>query len=197
MRRSLLHHVLRALFVAMLLVDGAALAHSGPPFPIVSSRAAGAYELSVWTDPDATDDGQPGGQFWVTVRAASGGQLPPDTRVTVAISPADRPGATHTGIAEPVAGDPGNRFIALLMDHEGPFSVRVRVDGSLGPAMVESAVEATYDLRPPPIMLAIYAVPFLLVGLLWVKLLLKRRSAGATRTPGRGDSAVPAERRHG
>ena len=49
------------------------------------------------------------------------------------------------------------------------------VDGPLGNAMVASEVEATYDLRPPPVMLVLYLAPFLLIGLLWTKLLLQRR----------------------
>src|SRR6185436_15623277 len=28
-------------------------AHSGPPFPIVTDQSAGAYKVTVWTDPDA------------------------------------------------------------------------------------------------------------------------------------------------
>ena len=37
-------------------------AHSGPPFPIVSNQIAGPYDVSVWTDPDATADGSAAGQ---------------------------------------------------------------------------------------------------------------------------------------
>jgi hypothetical protein len=42
-------------------------------------------------------------------------------------------------------------------------------------------VDATYDLRPPPFMLVVYAVPFLLAGLLWMKLLLRRTSGAGRR----------------
>ena len=46
---------------ALALILGAggtrAAAHDGPPYPIVSERLAGPYEVSIWTDPDATDDG--------------------------------------------------------------------------------------------------------------------------------------------
>jgi len=48
-----------------LLTPSRAAAHSGPPFPIVADRVAGTYRVSIWTDPDATDDGSAGGQFWV------------------------------------------------------------------------------------------------------------------------------------
>ena len=48
------------------------------------------------------------------------------------------------------------------MDHEGPFGVRVTVDGPLGRAAVDSQVDATYDLRPAPGLIALYLVPFVL-----------------------------------
>ena len=151
-------------------------AHSGPPFPIVSDHVAGAYSISVWTDPDATDDGTPGGQFWVMLDMADGGATPPGTRASVTIAPRDQPGAPHSGEATPVDGDVSRRFIALLMDHEGPFTVKTTVSGPRGSVTVDAAVDATYDLRPPPAMLVLYLLPFAVVAGLWVKLLLRRRA---------------------
>jgi hypothetical protein len=120
-----------AVIVGVMTTGAAVCAHSGPPYPIVSNQIAGAYEVSLWTDPDTTDDGSAAGKFWVMMNPARKGiVLAPDTRV-----------------------------------NEGP----------LGPADVEAAVDATYDLRPRPIVLALALMPFLLVGFLWVKLLLRRR----------------------
>jgi hypothetical protein len=65
-----------------------------------------------------------------------------------------------------------------VMDHAGRFAVEVTIDGPAGPASVTAEVDATYDLRPPPIMLAVYALPFVLAGLLWIRLLVKRRTVG-------------------
>jgi len=151
-------------------------AHSGPPFPILSDRVAGVYRISIWTDPDTTDDGRPAGQFWVMLEAADGTTtIPADTQASVAIRPLDRQGPTRQGRAEPVNTSVTRQFVALLMDHEGPFGVRVTVDGPLGPAVVDSQVDATYDLRPAPGLIALYLLPFALVGGLWVKVLLRRR----------------------
>jgi hypothetical protein len=158
-------------FIAVAAVQ----AHSGPPFPIVSNRTSGPYTISVWTDPDSTDDGSAGGQFWVTVRPTGAATLPVDTRIGVTLTPLDRPGQPATVSAEPVAGDPSQRFAALVMDHEGRFRARVTIAGPLGAAEVEADVDATYDTRPPPAMIALYLVPFVLVGFLWVKLLWRRR----------------------
>ena len=151
-------------------------AHSGPPFPIVSNRIAGAYDVSIWTDPDATDDGSAAGQFWVVLRTVNSGvALPPDTRVTVSVRPLDRPGPAQTARATTADGKLSRQFVLLVMDHEGPFAVGATIEGPLGAVTVESTVNATYDLRPPPLLLGVYVMPFLLAGALWVKLLVSRR----------------------
>jgi hypothetical protein len=89
--------------------------------------------------------------------------------------------AAINAVATRVRGDLSNQFAAVLMDHEGPYEVRVAIDGPLGPATVDSEVDATYDLRPPPYMLAWYLVPFLLAGFLWTRLLVYRRKAQRKR----------------
>ena len=153
-------------------------AHSGPPFPILSERVAGPYRISIWADPDATDDRSAAGQFWVMLQPArsdTAPAIPAGTRVEVAINPLDRPGAEQAGRAAPVNADAARQFVALLMDHEGPFGVRVTVDGPLGAADVEASTDATYDLRPRPILIALFVLPFLLVGFVWGKLLVRRR----------------------
>jgi hypothetical protein len=151
-------------------------AHSGPPYPIVEDRIVGAYQVSLWTDPDATDDQSAAGKFWVTLHPARAGQsIPGNTRVDVTIRPLDRPGGDRTARAEPINSDMGRQFAALLMDHEGPFAVHVTVDGALGMGVVDSRVDATYDLRPRPALIGLFILPFVLVGIVWGKLLIKRR----------------------
>ncbi len=159
-------------------------AHAGPPFPIVSNRPAGPYRISVWTDPDATDDGTAAGQFWVIVDALrEGSPVPGDTQVTVTIVPRSRAGEPRSGDAVPESGDVSRQFVALLMDHEGRYGVQASVRGPLGEASVEAEVDATYDLRPPPLTIAVYLLPFLLVGGLWLKLLLRRRAREPSPPP--------------
>jgi hypothetical protein len=165
-----------ALALTLTALAARASGHNGPPFPIVSDRAAGPYLISIWTDPDTTDDGSAGGQFWVRIHLASGGEVPSGTRATVSIAAVDRPESLQSGSASPVRGDVTNQFAALVMDHEGPFGVLVRIDGPLGRAVVDASVDATYDLRPPRLLLLIYLVPFVLVGLLWGRLLVRRRA---------------------
>jgi len=155
---------------------GVTEAHSGPPFPILSDRTVGAYRISIWTDPDTTDDGKAAGQFWVVIDAADGkSTIPAGTEAIVTIRPLDRDGPTRQGRAEPVNKSVTRQFVALLMDHEGPFGAGVMIDGPLGRATVDSQANATYALRPAPGLIGLYLMPFVLVGGLWVKVLLRRR----------------------
>jgi hypothetical protein len=172
---------LLALAMAVVVLPGDVWPHAGPPFPIVHKEHAGPYELSVWTDPDATDDGSAGGQFWVMVRLVDGAPLPEDTRALVTIRPLDRDGPARAGTTEPVRGDLSRQFVALVMDHEGRFAVQAAISGSRGPAVVDAEVDATYELRPPPITLALYAMPFVVIGFFWLKILWQQRTKRAAR----------------
>jgi hypothetical protein len=89
----------------------------------------------------------------------------------------DREGPTRESRADPVKGKVGRQFVALVIDHEGPFGVHLTIDGPLGRAVVDSQVDATYDLRPAPWLIALYLLPFLAIGALWGKVLLRRRRA--------------------
>lgn len=178
-----------AVLVLLLFVTGSGsrvAAHSGPPFPIESDRLAGPYRVSIWTDPDTTDDGTPGGQFWVMIAPRDPTvTLPPGTAARVAAASADRPGdaAPVSASASPVRGDPSTQFAALLFEHEGPYQVHVQITGPLGEASVDSQVMATFDLRPAPVLLLVYLLPFVLVGLLWMKRLVSRRRAAIESLP--------------
>jgi hypothetical protein len=168
---------LLAVACTLLAIQQAVAAHAGPPYPIVSNQLIGAYRISVWTDPDTTDDGSAGGQFWVMVDPARDGTTPANVRARVTVRPLDRPGVSVTAQAAPVNADPARQFAVLTMDHEGRFAVRVDVESNAGPASVDSEVQATYDLRPSRLVLLVYVVPFLLVGFLWTTLLVRRRRA--------------------
>jgi hypothetical protein len=176
-------HVTRITAAWMVLAATSVSAHSGPPYPVLRDHVAGPYRLSVWTDPDSTDDGSAGGRFWIVVRRATdGAPAPPETTVSVALASEQRPYEQVKGTAATVSGDPSQRYAALVMDREGRYRVRVRIDGPLGPATAGTSVDATYDWRPAPWLVAVYVMPFLLLGGLWIKLLWRRRASRSTST---------------
>jgi hypothetical protein len=182
--------------LALFALSATLRAHSGPPFPIVTDVVRAPYTISIWTDPDATDDGTPGGQFWIVIASSTKGTtLPAETRATVAVRPSAPPSPSQATVqsvrTEPVRGDVTNQFGAVLMDHEGPYAVHVEVAGPMGQASIDAMVEATYDLRPPPYMLVWYLFPFLLAGFLWTRLLLRRRAGVPRRSTGEDGPAAP------
>jgi hypothetical protein len=61
------------------------------------------------------------------------------------------------------------------MDHEGRYGVHVTIDGPSGHAALDAYTDATYDLRPRPILTVVFVLPFVLAGFVWGKLLIKRR----------------------
>jgi len=174
------------LVACALVIASPALAHSGPPFPIVSTDTRGPYSISIWTDPDSTNNGVAAGQFWIIIEPPTKDtSIPEGTRATVTVRPLDStppagPRASDAAMhatTEPVRGDVTNQFALVTLDHEGPFAVHVDVNGPLGAAAVDSRIDATYDLRPAPYMIAWYLGPFILAGMLWTRLLLRRRAS--------------------
>ena len=119
-------------------------------------------------------------------RTGSADAIPGGTRIAVTVRPLSRPGPERSAAAAPVDGLITRQFAAVLMDHEGRFAVRVAIDGPLGPATLASEVDATYDLRPAPALFVVYLLPFVVLGLLWVKVLWRRRGLR------RGDARPPA-----
>jgi len=152
-------------------------AHNGPPFPVVTDRAVGNYIVSLWADPDASDEGDADGRFWVVVSpAAKGVSLPADTVVRISVWPAERPDSIHTETAAADGQEISRRTAAFVISREGKYGVKATIAGPLGPADVEAVVDAQYDARPRPLLIAVFALPFVLIGFVWLKLLLRRRA---------------------
>lgn len=150
-------------------------AHNGPPYPVVTDRPVGNYVISLWADPDATDDGDADGRFWVVVNPSNNSSaLPRETTVQVSIWPIAHRDAILTAVAKPDEREPTRRTAAFVIDHEGKFGVRADVAGPLGPAQLETTVDAEYDARPRPWLTAVFALPFVLIGFVWLKLLWRR-----------------------
>src|SRR5262245_13756788 len=171
------HYFLSFFVSATFLLSVPLNAHNGPPFPVVTDRAIGNYIVSLWADPDASDDGDADGRFWVVVSpVAKGTALPADTVVRISIWPAEQPDSIRTQTAAPDGQEISRRTAAFVLDREGKYGVKATIAGSLGPADVDAVVESQYDARPRPALIAIFALPFVLIGFVWVKLLFRRRA---------------------
>lgn len=159
------------LCLPVLALGVPAAAHEGPPFPILVDQRVGPYMASVWTDPDIGT-----GTFFVVLEPPEGGKLPQGTQVQVAVQPVSKrlPEATHKAEPQPVRY--GERyFTEVPFDQGGMWNVRILLDGPEGGGELKSQVEPTPDGTLGPISLVIYLMPFLAVGFLWLKAVLRRQ----------------------
>lgn len=162
-----------ALLFGCLLPSRAALAHLGPPFPILVDQRVGPYVASVWTDPNIGT-----GIFIVMLEAPPGQRLPARTRVRVGVRPASRRLAEALSEGQPQAVREGARYdTTVAFDRGGTWQVRVLVDGSAGGGVLTAEVEPTPAGSIGPIGFVVFGFPFAGVGFLWLKAAMRRRAA--------------------
>lgn len=160
--------------LAVLLFLGSvhgSTAHEGPPFPIIIDEPVGPYLVSVWTDPDIGI-----GTFFVVFEPVNRNSTPEITGVQVAVEP--QSGRLDEAVydAEEQRSRQGARYYAEVEFDQGEmWKVRVRIEGDGFEKDLFSEVEATPDGTIGPIGLLVYALPFVAIGVLWVKAILVRR----------------------
>ncbi|GAB4202991.1 MAG: hypothetical protein OHK0022_26680 [Roseiflexaceae bacterium] len=147
-----------------------ALAHSGPPFVVVSEQQVGPYTTTVWADPDV------GAGTFIVEADSSGAPLPEGSSVTVSAHPSGATAGEISGAAERQQTNGGRVFIATLpLASEGAWDARVVLDGPAGRG------ETTFQLQVTPaiegwLTTLICTLPFIGLGLAWlVGLWLQRR----------------------
>jgi hypothetical protein len=167
-----------ALLAAILipaLFSFSARAHEGPPFPIVVDHEAGSMLVSIWTDPDIGT-----GTFFVVLEPTEGAELPGNLRVQVGVTP--QSGRLDEALYEAEAQHVryGARYFTEVAFDQGEWwSVRVVIESDAGSEVIASEVEATPDGTLGPISLVLFLLPFLAVGFLWLKAVLRRRKASS------------------
>lgn len=146
-------------------------AHEGPPFPIIIDEVVGPFLVSVWTDPDIGI-----GTFFVVFEPASGDDTSEITSVQVAVEPTSGRLDERIYSAESQYVRYGARyFVEVEFDQGEMWNVRVILEGPGWEAELLSEVEATPDGTIGPIGLLIYALPFVAIGIIWIRAMIRRR----------------------
>lgn len=151
------------------------LAHEGPPFPIIVDYEVGPYLVSVWTDPDigigtffvVFDPVSGSSELSDKIRSVEVGVEPVSGRLDEVLYPSERQ-KTRSG---------ARYFTEVEFDQGEMWKVRVVIEGEGWSEELNSEVEATPDGTIGPIASLIYAIPFLLVGFLWVRVILVKRQS--------------------
>lgn len=158
---------------ALLSPQAPAHAHEGPPFPIIVDERVGSYVVSVWTDPDIGT-----GTFFVVLEPLQGERLPQGTAVRIGVRPVSGRLNEMVYEAEPQPVSYGERHYAEVgFDRGEMWRIRVQLSGPAGGGELFAEVEATPDGTIGPVGLLLYALPFVAVGFLWLKAVMRRRSA--------------------
>jgi len=169
MNAAALSFIALALALTMPL---SASGHDGPPFPIVVDEPLDGARVSVWTDPDIGL-----GTFFVVLEPGDAAILPDLESVTVAVRPESKRLPEVAFKAAPQRVRYGARYYAEVPFDQGEWwTVRIVIVTSTGSRELISRVEATPDGTIGPIGLVVYLLPFLTVGILWLRgFLIHRR----------------------
>jgi hypothetical protein len=154
----------------ILALTSPAPAHDGPPYPILVDEEIGTRTFSVWADPDVGE-----GTFYLYLPFE---EAAPDPTVAIRLHarPLDESLAETTTDTEHAApGRPYQRIAVVNFPHQGLWRVRFSMESAVGSGEAATDVEVT----PPglgKIDLIWFSAPFFLLGFLWLKAFLHRRS---------------------
>jgi hypothetical protein len=153
-----------------------ALAHEGPPYPIVVDQKVDRYLVSVWSDPDVGE-----ALFFVILKTQPGVELAPDLRVQIGVQPVSGrlPEAFYSCERENLQGQI-QYGTKVHFDAQELWRVRVRLES----AQATSETIATVEATPPGYGrwdLLLYLLPFLAVGILWATAIVRKLKARPRR----------------
>jgi hypothetical protein len=148
-----------------------AVAHNGPPFPIIVDQRVGPCVISLWTHPDVGI-----GTFFVLVDPPPGGTVPKDLKIQIGVQPVSGrlPEVMYSAWQEKLRGQVEFKT-EVQFDQQEFWKVRLVLQSAAGGGEALSKVEAT----PPGFGqwdLLLYLLPFLGVGFLWFSAIAKRRA---------------------
>jgi hypothetical protein len=162
-----------AVALFLLCVSTSALAHIGPPYPIMENRKVGPLTVTVWSNPDVGN-----GSFFVIVDPPQGAIVPTDMKVQVAVQPVSGrvPEKAYGAWREKLL-DRVEFKTVVPFDKEESWRIRVLISSSQVSGETDTVVEVTPALLGRWDLL-FFLLPFLGVGFLWFKAVstkLKRR----------------------
>jgi len=162
-----------------------ALAHIGPPYPIMENRKVGPMTVTVWSNPDVGS-----GSFFVIIDPPPGSTVPADMKVQVAVQPVTgRLPEKAYGAWREKLRDRVEFKTDIPFDKEETWRIRVLISSS------QVSGEADTDVEVTPALLGrwdllLFLLPFLGVGFLWFKAvrtkLARRRRTQRTKAPDSG-----------
>jgi hypothetical protein len=177
-RRRAAHLTAVILGFSLLTSTATVVAHEGPPYPIIVDKPLGPCIASVWGDPDVGV-----GTFFIILEPGQkGNPLPEEIRVEIAVQPVTGrlDEVRYNAVRDPIRGVVQYK-VESNFDSEELWRVRVLLYTSQGNGEIATEVEVT----PPGYGkwdLLLYAFPFIVIGVLWLRAVLRGRSRRKLRS---------------
>jgi hypothetical protein len=169
-------------FAALFVLFGttSALAHIGPPYPIMQNRKIGPLKVDVWSNPDVGI-----GSFFVIIDPPPGGSVPADMKVQVIVQPVSKrlPEAAYNAWREKLR-DRVEFKADVPFDKQEMWKIRILLTSAQATGETDTEVPVTPSLMGR-LDLLLFLLPFLAVGFLWFKAIRtnrKRRKRPKTKT---------------
>ena len=169
-RQRLIANLKRSLVAAMLFaIVRPAVAHNGPPFPIIVDKLVGPCIISLWTHPDVGI-----GTFFVVVSPVKGQKIPADLKIDLSVQPVSgRLAEARYPTERDDSYNPIHFNAAIPFDKQEFWRIRVFLQSKAG----NGESMATVEVTPPGLGkwdLLFFMSPFLAIGLLWFIAMKKR-----------------------
>lgn len=163
-------------FVVLLLClmqPASVFAHAGPPFLVVTEQSLGPYMVTAWADPDV-------GTGLFIIEAMIGEALAPEgTTVTVSVEPEDGhiAAAQFTSVREQRLFGGEQFTIQAQFDSEGPWNIRMIIDGPAGRGETDFVVLVTPP-GPGWFVSVLCLLPFVGLGVVWLFAIQRQKRQG-------------------
>lgn len=164
----------------LLACTSLAQAHEGPPYPVIVDLPMATFQFSAWADPDVGI-----GTFYAWTEPVEGGTLPTDTQMQILVQPSDGriPEAAYP-MHPARSADNQQQFIAKVpLETEETWRIHFVVQSEQGGGEAEAEVPVTPPGYGPLIDFPLFLFPFLAVGFLLVKAVIKSRSRAPVGEP--------------
>ena len=160
-----------------LLVISEVFAHEGPPYPILVDQKFLTYKLSVWADPDTEN-----GTF---LFYPEGENLKSDNYIyEVKATPQMGSKEILKGTSLQSVDEKGKfTYTATIpFSSEGMWNVEIKVKNKQnGDILLNQTIAVSVTPPGPnPMETLIYMIPFVLLGLIWIKVVIHKRKKKPT-----------------
>jgi hypothetical protein len=162
-----------AIALIALCCCASAVAHIGPPYPIMQNRHIGPFNVEVWSNPDVGT-----GSFYVIVDPPKGSSItvPADMKVQVIVQPVSKrlPEAGYDAWREKLL-DHVEFKADVPFDKEETWHIRILFVSATANGETDTDVAVTPTLLGRWDLL-LFTLPFAGIGILWFKAATVRRT---------------------